>query len=108
MAKIVIDIDDKTYKAFTELIAINLGRNLICKGIIGKCLNAIKHGKVLPKGYGRLGDLDALYEEMVNGIKAGNYEEGFEHYANINNVDDCVEAVRYADTIIEADKEERE
>ncbi len=50
MAKIVIDIDDKTYKKFMELIAINLGRSLI-KGIIGKCLNAIRNGIVLPKGH---------------------------------------------------------
>lgn len=49
MAKIVIDIDDKTYKAFMELISINLGRS-IYKGIIEKCLNAIKYGKVLLKG----------------------------------------------------------
>ena len=33
--QIVIDIDDKTYKAFTELISINLGRSTY-KGIIEK------------------------------------------------------------------------
>lgn len=61
--------------------------------------------KPLPKGHGRLGDLDALETEMVNGIKAGNYEEGYETFAHINDMDDCVECVKYADTIIEADKE---
>lgn len=65
----------------------------------------IKNGTPLPKGHGRLGDLDALEKEIVNGIKAGNYEEGYETFAHINNMDDCVECVKYADTIIEADKE---
>lgn len=31
---------------------------------------------------------------------------GTADYAHINNVDDCVDCVRYADTIIETDKEE--
>lgn len=31
---------------------------------------------------------------------------GTADYAHINNVDDCVDCVRYADTIIEADKED--
>ena len=65
-------------------------------------------GAKLPKGHGRLGDLDALEKEIVNGIKAGNYEEGYEAFANINNMDDCVECVKYADTLIEADKESEE
>lgn len=66
---------------------------------------AFLKGTPLPKGHGRLGDLDALETEMVNGIHAGNYEEGYEEYGHINNMDDCVECVKYADTIIEADKE---
>jgi hypothetical protein len=40
---------------------------------------------------------------MLNGIKAGNLEEGYEMYANINTVDDCVECVRWADAVIEAE-----
>ncbi|MBO4847080.1 MAG: hypothetical protein J5525_12420 [Lachnospiraceae bacterium] len=67
-----------------------------------KLFVAIKNGTPLPKGHGRLGDLDALEKEIVNGIKAGNYEEGYETFAHINNMDDCVECVKYADTIIEA------
>ena len=70
-------------------------------------LKALYEGTPLPKGHGRLGDLDALEQEMVNGIKAGNYEEGYEEHAHINNMDDCVDCVRYADTIIEADKEDQ-
>lgn len=64
----------------------------------------IRFGKPLPKGHGRLGDLDALETGMVNGIRAGNYEEGYETFAHIVDMDDCVDYVRYADTIIEADR----
>ena len=53
--------------------------------------------------HGDLIDRDALEQEMLNGIKAGNLEEGYEMYANINTVDDCVECVRWADAVIEAD-----
>ena len=68
----------------------------------------IVYGTPLPKEHGRLGDLDALEKEMVNGIRAGNLEEGYEEYSNINNIDDCVECVKFADTIIEADNGEKE
>ena len=50
-------------------------------------------------------NLDALETEMVNGIRAGNYEESYDHYTHINNMDDCVDCVKYADTIVEADTE---
>ena len=55
--------------------------------------------------HGDLIDRDALEQEMLNGIKAGNLEEGYEMYANINTVDDCVECVRWADAVIEAEEE---
>lgn len=57
----------------------------------------------VPTPHGDLIDRDILEQELINGIKAGNFEEGYEHYANINNMDDCVECVRYADTVIEAE-----
>ena len=61
---------------------------------------------IFPKGHGRLIEADAFEKDMINGIKAGNYEDGYDNYSHINNIDDCVECVKYADTIIEADKEE--
>ena len=57
--------------------------------------------------HGRLGDLDALYEEISNGNKAYNGIEGYdEKYPNIGNVDDCLDAIKYADTVIEAEGSE--
>jgi len=59
----------------------------------------------LPEKHGRLIDGDALVTEMTNGIRAGNLEDGYEKYQNINNMDDCVECVKYADVVIEAEGE---
>ena len=59
----------------------------------------------VPEPHGDLIDRDILEQELRNGIKAGNLEGGYENYANINSVDDCVECVRYADIVIEAEGE---
>ena len=57
--------------------------------------------------HGRLGDLDALYAEISNGNKAYNGIEGYDgKYPNIGNVDDCLDAIKYADTVIEAEGSE--
>jgi len=57
--------------------------------------------------HGRLGDLDALYAEISNGNKAYNGIDGYDgEYPNIADVDDCLEAIKYADTVIEAERSE--
>ena len=96
--QVVIDIDDNLY---TRLF--DNGDEYVAD--MRRACIAIRKGTPIPKGHGRLGDLDALEKEIVNGIKAGNYEEGYETFAHINDMDDCIECVKYADTIIEADKE---
>lgn len=63
-------------------------------------------GVELPKGHGDLIDRSKLLVELECGIRAGNYEEGYEKYPHINDMDDCFDTVKYADTIIEADKGE--
>lgn len=95
MKEIVIKIEEETYNRIMNgwmplYKAVNLMEN-------------VQKGTPLPKGHGRLGDLDALEQDMINGIKAGNYEDGYDNYSHINNMDDCVECVKYADTIIKAD-----
>ena len=61
----------------------------------------------IPTPHGRLGDLDALYEEISNGNKAYNGIEGYDgKYPNIGNVDDCLDAIKYADTVIEGSETE--
>ena len=71
-------------------------------------LNAFKNGTVLPKGHGRLIDGSKLKVELECGVRAGNYEKGYEKYTHINSVDDCIDAIEYADTILEADRSEEE
>lgn len=71
-------------------------------------MEMIRNGTPLPKGHGRLGDLDALEKEIIGGIKKSNYEEGYEEFLPINTKDDIVDCVRYADAIIEADKTKSE
>ena len=96
--ELVIKIPDKIYETIkSDKYGVHQGR----------IYDIIRNGKVIPKEHGRLGDLDELERDMVNGIRSGNYEEGYEKYAHINSMDDCVDAVKYADTIIEADKVER-
>lgn len=57
----------------------------------------------LPEHHGRLIDADVVYNKMECGIRAGNFEEGYEKYSNINNMDDCLDCVKYADTVIGAE-----
>lgn len=99
--RLIIDIPEDIRIAITRM-----GLLRISDEMQKKVDKAIQHGTPLPKGHGRLGDLDALEKEIVNGIKAGNYEEGYETFAHINDMDDCIECVKYADPIIEADKAE--
>lgn len=56
-------------------------------------VNAITNGTPLPKGHGRLGDLDALREE-VSSWGMNDYEPS-----------DFTDEIDRTDTIIEADKE---
>ena len=50
-------------------------------------------------------DRKELIKELECGIRAGNYEDGYENYTHINDVDDCVDTVKYFD---KADVIERE
>jgi hypothetical protein len=102
--ELVIKIPESTYKVFKNLSKI-IGVLVYEKDIL-TLIKAVKNGKPLPKGHGRLIDGSKLKVELECGIKAGNYEEGYEKYAHINGMDDCIDAVEYADTIIEADKGE--
>ena len=42
-------------------------------------------------------DREKLIKELECGIRAGNYEDGYENYTHINDVDDCVDTVKYFD-----------
>jgi hypothetical protein len=42
-------------------------------------------------------DRDKLVKELECGIRAGNYEKGYDGYAHINSIDDCVDTVKNFD-----------
>lgn len=70
---------------------------LACKysdALIAAYAHYIKEGTVIPKGHGRLGDLDALREE-VSSWGMNDYEPS-----------DFTDEIDRTDTIIEADKEQ--
>ena len=50
-------------------------------------------------------DREKLIKELECGIRTGNYEDGYENYTHINDVDDCIDTVKYFD---KADVVERE
>lgn len=96
--QLVIEIDEEFYKALKN------NKAIVCGLRSGKTLiwTAVVNGTPLPKRHGRLGDLDKLKKRIEGGIKAAFYEDGYEKYGHINNLDDCIECIEWADTIIEA------
>lgn len=104
--ELVIKIPEDKYKRFVKAPRTATFDECISdRKVLG---TAIANGTPLPKGHGRLGDLDKLEKEIDGGIKAGLMIERYENYSNINDVDDCLECVKYADAIIEADGSEKE
>lgn len=57
--QIVIDIPEHQYNNIMAFSSVNLGR-VPYKGIIAYAINAIKHGTPLPKGHGRLIDVNDI------------------------------------------------
>ena len=88
--RIVIDIPERTYEQLKFL------REQGFDGFETIIDKAVANGTPLPKGHGRIGDLDALREE-VSSWGMNDYEPS-----------DFIDAIDQADTIIEADKEEEQ
>ena len=84
--QIVINIDDEDYDDITLT-----GENIINLGVLLDLREAVRKGTPLPKGHGRIGDLDRLYNVFdKNVVSADAFKELFD----------------YAPTIIEAESEE--
>lgn len=79
--ELVIKIDEKLYSDMKSLPFTTFAEDVIINGI------------PLPKGHGRLGDLDAIIFENADFDTYGDYCRAFD-------------AIDQADTIIEADKAE--
>lgn len=48
---------------------------------------------------------DKVLVELECGIRAGNYEKGYEKYMHINSMDDCFDTVKYFDTVDVVERE---
>jgi len=94
--KLIIDIDENV---FTRLFDNGIEDYAIVNDDLFKIAKAIRKGTPLPKGHGRLIDVDALQETFIEpNIYLKTNEKGFW----------CVtcKEIRNAPTIIESDKEE--
>ncbi len=103
--QVVIDIPDRIHYGIEKGITVNGSE---ASQIV---LDAVKNGTPLPKGHGKLGDLDALeklcYEHKIGNsafnnepiIAQGQYDDGDSIWESLFD---------FAPTIIEADKAESE
>ena len=94
--EIVIKITDKMYQRAVDL-ANNSKENTFNSFIY----NSIKDGTPLPKGHGRIGDIDALLKDAYNAFPCSDIDD-----TNIRRGMEIV--VNSADVIIEAGSEVEE
>lgn len=93
--QIVINIPEVFYEALRNTDEIISGQRS-GKTLMSVIFNAVANGTPLPKVHGRLGDLDALEEEISSW--------GMNDYEPL----DFIDAIDDAPTVIEADKEVEE
>lgn len=101
--ELVIKISEEDYTDIKNAIN-SLIKNGVERASMSKICLAILDGTPLPKGHGRLGDLDKLKKDLQNYhddcAKTSEYTRlGFET---------AMAAVKDANTIIEADKEQED
>ena len=95
--KIVIDIPDQKYKWIIENP----------QTYADELHDAIRKGTPLPKGHGRLGDIDGIadyFREVRRKLKASDYKTAIEFHTRDNMLLNTEQFIRTCG-IIEADKE---
>jgi hypothetical protein len=99
--ELVIKIPEEVYKRIQSLSTVDYFEHDIC----GNSMRRIANGIPLPKGHGRLGDLDAMMSNISTSINEmtniGIALDGDYLWAKLND------AIYNAPTVIEADREER-
>ena len=93
--QIVIELSDKTYKDIKEENSIYGINNGLSARITGKVVGAIQNGTLLPKGHGRLKDVDAFITKAKADRKHSAYMESW-------TADDLIDRLdsNYVPTII--------
>lgn len=74
----------------------------------GRIYRAIVNGKPLPKGHGRIGDLDIILNKAIKHCNLYSKAEDGYCRGRLHAYEMYAEEVKNADTIIEADKAESE
>lgn len=97
--RLVVEIPDKKYEALKMMESDTIGWRL---GVVEK---AIINGTPLPKGHGRIGDLDGV--EKIVCDEFVDLQDGSEEWRNAVNdaVENILHRVHDLPTIFEADKE---
>ena len=99
--QIVIDIPDKVYgviKYFESALDSNYKKDDDVKTVL---IKALLNGTPLPKGHGRLIDADALIKQL----EAMANDEWNKHVGASKGLEDAIDIVDDAPTIIEAESE---
>lgn len=100
--KIVIEIDEEDWKDINDI-------HFIREDLKFKIGKAIMKGIPLPKGHGRLGDLDALEEYFRNvrkELKASDYKNGIEFFVRDDMLLNIQQFIHLCDAIIEGSDSE--
>lgn len=85
--ELVIKIDEETYKDIKNGKVYSSMRDVPQESVL-----AIQNGTPLPKGHGRLGDLDRLYDVFKrNIVSADAFKDLFNHAPTIIEADKGVE-----------------
>ena len=94
--KIVVDVPDEEYESYALAITFGMG---------SVAIRRILNGTPLPKGHGRIGDLDEV--EKIVCDEFVDLQDGSEEWRTAVNdaVENILHKVHYLSTIIEADKE---
>ena len=90
--QLIIELDEKDYEELNTFYILNLGTEEYRKIIEKHCTDAIRHGKPLPIGHGRLIDADKLDTR-----ERGNNSQRT-MWLNINHI------IKEAPTIIDAEE----
>lgn len=98
--QLVINIDDKLYEIIKN------PKKLETMYHAGRLCEAVRNGTPLPKGYGRLGDLDKI-QSMARKKAEDYFPEGRYDYGYRKALFDFAKDIDDAPTIIEADKEDK-
>ena len=98
--ELVIEIPEEDY----DNIKLT-GENTIGLGVLLNLRQAVKYGTPLPKGHGRLGDLDKVADNLKASRDGYDYYEDEHERGMYDGYDYSLNEVMNALTIIEADKE---